>query len=179
VCSLHRERPRGFSDIVVSFKRQLAVPLGFDMSVTAGAGFPSGSSKISGRSYQPLIQLPWSHRLAPDWEVAGMFTLFWSPNESQHNGTFQPTLSVEREFGSVADLFVEYVGQYDHQRPAQLLDVGGSWRVTRLQQLDFHIGFGLNSSSAALNGVPLDQFFGIGYSIRLDGLFGGLVGGSP
>ncbi|MGB6562193.1 MAG: transporter [Candidatus Binataceae bacterium] len=177
--SLNGSQPRGFSDIVVSFKRQLAVPFGFDLSVTGGAAFPSGSSKISGRGYQPLVQFPWSHLLAPDWEVAGMFTLFWSPSESEHNLTFQPTLSLEREFGSAADLFVEYVGQYDHQRPAHLLDGGGSWRVTRLQQLDFHVGFGLNRSSAALNGVPVDQFFGIGYSIRLDGLFGGSVGSSP
>jgi hypothetical protein len=70
------------------------------------------------------------------------------------------------------DLFVEYVGDYPkHARPNQILD-GGSWRVTRLQQLDFHVGFGLNSSSP-------DHFFGIGYAFRLDGMFGGSVGNSP
>jgi hypothetical protein len=70
------------------------------------------------------------------------------------------------------DLFVEYVGDYPkHARPSQILDGGGSWRVTRLQQLDFHVGFGLNSNSPV-------HFFGIGYSFRLDGLFGGSVGNS-
>jgi hypothetical protein len=53
----------------------------------------------------------------------------------------------------------------DHARPSQVLDAGGSWRVTRLQQIDFHVGFGLNSSSP-------DHFFGVGYSFRLDGVFG-------
>ena len=53
-----------------------------------------------------------------------------------------------------------------------ILDGGGSWRVTRLQQLDFHVGFGLNSSSP-------DHFFGVGYSFRLDGLLGGSVCNSP
>jgi hypothetical protein len=43
--------PSGFSDVVVSFKRQLPVPFGFDLSATGGLGFPSGSSKISGRGY--------------------------------------------------------------------------------------------------------------------------------
>ena len=107
-----------------------------------------------------------------------MFTLFWFPNESAHSLVFQPTLSLEREFGP-SELFVEYVGEYDHQPPAQLLDGGGAWRFTKTQQLDFHVGFGVSRSSAALNGVPVDQYFGVGYSIRLDGLFGETVGNSP
>jgi len=65
-------------------------------------------------------------------------------------------------------MFVEYVGDYDHQRPAQLLDGGDAWRFTKMQQLDFHLGFGLNSST-------VDHYFGIGYSFRFDALFGGPV----
>jgi len=56
----------GFSNTVVSFKRQLPVPFGFDLSATAGLGFPSGSSKIVGQGYQPYIQFPWSH---PSWSI--------------------------------------------------------------------------------------------------------------
>ncbi|MGD0290478.1 MAG: carbohydrate porin [Candidatus Binataceae bacterium] len=59
------------------------------------------------------------------------------------------------------------------RRPGDTFGVaGGSWRVTRLQQLDFDVGFGLNRSSP-------DHFFGIGYSFRLDGPFGGSIGNSP
>ncbi len=170
--SLNGSQPSGFSNLVVSFKRQLPVLFGFDLSATAGAGFPSGSSKISGHGHQPYIQFPWSHSVAEGWGVEGMFTLIWFPSESTRNPTFEPTLSVEREFGPSADMFVEYVGDYDHQRPAQLLDGGGAWRFTKAQQLDFHMGFGLNSST-------VDHYFGIGYSFRLDGLFGVPVGNSP
>ena len=155
----------GFSNVVVSFKRQLPVPLGFDLSATAGLGFPSGSPKIEGRGYQPYIQFPWSHPIVENWEVVGMFTVTWFPNDSVRNPTFEPTLSLEREFGSHGDAFVEYVADYNHQRPSHLLDGGGAWRFTKTQQLDFHVGFGLNSST-------VDHYFGIGYSIRLDGLFG-------
>jgi outer membrane putative beta-barrel porin/alpha-amylase len=82
-------------------------------------------------------------------------------------------LSLERDLGPTRDLFLEYVGDYpNHARPRQILDGGGSWRVTRLQQLDFHVGFGLNSSSP-------DRFVGIGHWFRLDGVFGGTVGNSP
>jgi outer membrane putative beta-barrel porin/alpha-amylase len=170
--SLNGSQPPGFSNTVVSLKRQLPVPFGFDLSATAGIGFPSGSKKVSGPGYQPYIQFPWSHSIAEGWGVEGMFTLIWFPSESTRNPTFEPTLSVEREFGPSADMFAEYVGDYDHQRPDQLLDGGGSWRFTRTQQLDFHAGFGLNSST-------VDHYFGVGYSFRLDSLFGGPIGNSP
>jgi hypothetical protein len=176
--SFDRLQPSGFSDVVASFKRQLPASFGFDLSVTAGLSFPSGSTEISGRGYQPYIQFPWSHSLAPGWGVAGMLTLAWFLSEPAQNLIFQPTLEFDRELGASADVFVEYVGDYSHQRPAQLLDGGGAWRLTRTQQLDFHFGFGLNRSSGALNGRPIDRYFGLGYSIRFDHLLGGSVGNS-
>ena len=170
--SINGSRPSGFSDIVVSFKRQLPVPFGFDLSATTGLGFPSGSSKISGHGYEPYIQFPWSHEIADGWEAVGMFTVFWFPSESTSNPTFESTFSLERAFGPSADMFFEYVGDYDHQRPTHVLDTGAAWLFTKTQQVDFHAGFGLNSSS-------VDHYFGIGYSFRLDGLLGGSVGNSP
>jgi hypothetical protein len=101
-----------------------------------------------------------------------MFTVTWFTSQHAFSPTFEPTLSLERNLGPTRDLFVEYVGDYpNHVRPSQIPDAGGSWRVTRLQQLDFHVGFGLNSGSP-------DHFFGIGYSFRLDGVLGGTVGNS-
>lgn len=170
--SLNGSEPSGASNVVVSFKRQMPVPFGFDLSASFGLGFPSGSSRISGPGYQPYLQFPWSHRLADGWEVLGMFTVTWFPSDAARNPSLETTLSLEREFGPSADVFVEYVGDYDHRRPSQVLDGGGSWRFTKTQQLDFHVGFGLNSSS-------VDHYFGIGYSFRLDNLFGGAVGNSP
>jgi len=171
--SLNGRASSGFSDLVVSIKRELPVPFGFHLSATGGLGFPTGSNKTSSHGYDPYIQFPWSRRLNDDWSLHGMFTVTWFTSQHAINPTFEPTLSLEREFGPTRDLFVEYVGDYpEHARPSQVLDGGGSWRVTRLQQIDFHAGFGLNSSSP-------DHFFGIGYSFRLDELFGGSVGGAP
>jgi len=171
--SLNGRASSGFSDFVVSIKRELPVPFGFRLSATSGLGFPTGASKISSHGYDPYIQFPWSRRISDEWSLQGMFTVTWFTSQHTSNPTFEPTLSLERDLGPARDLFVEYVGDYpNHARPSQILDGGGSWRVTRLQQLDFHAGFGLNSSSP-------DHFFGIGYSFRLDGLFGGSVGSSP
>jgi hypothetical protein len=170
--SLNGRASSGFSDLVVSIKRELPVPLGFHLSAAGGLGFPTGASKISSHGYDPYIQFPWSRRLTNVWSLHGMFTVTWFTSQHISNPTFEPTLSLERDLGLTRDMFVEYVGDYpNHLRPSQILDGGGSWRVTRLQQLDFHVGFGLNSSSP-------DHFFGIGYSFRLDGLLGGSVGSS-
>jgi len=171
--SINSRASSGFSDLVVSIKRELPVPLGFHLSATGGLGFPTGASNISSHGYDPYIQFPWSRRIGDDWSLHGMFTVTWFTSQHVLNPTFEPTLSLERNLGPTRDLFVEYVGDYpNHVRPSQILDGGGSWRITRLQQLDFHLGFGLNSSSP-------DHFFGIGYSFRLDGLLGGSVGSSP
>jgi hypothetical protein len=163
--SLNGHASSGFSDLVVSIKRELPVPFGFRLSATGGLGFPTGASKISSHGYDPYVQFPWSRRLSEDWSLHGMFTVTWFTRQHAFNPTFEPTVSLQRDLGPTRDLFVEYVGDYpNHARPSQILDGGGSWRVTRLQQLDFHVGFGLNSSSP-------DHFFGIGYSFRFDGLF--------
>jgi hypothetical protein len=42
----------------------------------------------------------------------------------------------------------------------------------RSRQVDFHAGFGLNRAS-------IDYYFGVGYSFRLDGLFGGSAQNAP
>ncbi len=163
--SINGPQASGFTDVVVSFKRQLPVPFGIDMSATAGLGFPSGSSKVSGRGYQPYIQSPWSYELGRGWNVGGMFTLSWFPSESTRNPTLGTAFSVVRDLGESANMSIDYGGTYDHQRPTQLLDTAGQWRFSNTQQVDFQAGFGLNSSS-------VDHFVGIGYSFRIDGLFG-------
>ena len=167
--ALNGSQPSGFSDVVVSLKHQFPEPFrfkGFNVSATAGLGFPSGYKKISGRGYQPYIQAPWSYQISDNWSASGMFTLSWFPSESSRNPTFGPTFSLGRQFfDSRANINVEYGGNYDHQRPQHVLDTLGQWRFTNTQQLDFQAGFGLNSSS-------VDHFFGVGYSFRLDGLFG-------
>ena len=50
--------------------------------------------------------------------------------------------------GDAADVFVEYVGDFPQRQTAsQVLNFGGAWRFTRLQQIDFHAGFGFSPAS--------------------------------
>jgi outer membrane putative beta-barrel porin/alpha-amylase len=156
------------SNLTVSIKRQLFVERrSFSLSATAGVGLPVGHSEDGGQFYTPYVQFPWSLEVAHEWSVNGMFTSTWQVNSSDHITSFEPTLVLEREFGSTGDLFIEYIGDYATQGDASnIADVGGSWHVTPRQQLDFHLGFGLS------RGAP-DRYFGVGYSLRIDGVFGG------
>lgn len=157
--------PAGFSDFVASARLQLPRYNGFDTAATAGLSFPTGGNQISSHGYDPYLQLPWTRAIDENWAVDGMLTITWFTSELQENPTFQPTLEIERDFGTWANVFAEYAADYPHHaRPTHLLDGGGVWRVTPRQQLDLDAGFGLNRPSP-------DHFLGIGYSFRLDGLF--------
>ena len=164
--SIRGQSPSGFSALAPAVKRQLG-PLagGFDLSGTIGVAVPTGSAKASAPGYNPYVQFPWSRELGGGWGVSGMFTAFWFPNQPKNNPTLEPTFAIERQAGLHGDLFLEYVGDIPRQgTPSQIIDTGGGYRLTPTQQVDFHLGFGLNRNSPR-------YFFGIGYSFRFDGLF--------
>jgi len=94
-----------------------------------------------------------------------MFTNFLLPADPTNKLSTETTFVLEREFGECSFLSVEYVGDYHvHGGPSYLFNSGGGYRITPTQQIDFHIGIGLNDNAPA-------YIFGVGYSFRLDGLF--------
>jgi len=157
----------GFTDVAPAVKWQISPVLGkFDLSVTAGVGLPTGAVAIAGPGVQPYLQFPWSVELGGGWAVTGMVTNFFTPADLVNRYTNQSTFVIERQFSERAFLFAEYVGEF----PAvggvsHLFNSGGGYRITHTQQIDFHIGIGLNHNAPS-------YIFGIGYSFRLDGLFG-------
>ena len=120
---------------------------------------------IAGPGVQPYVQFPWSAELGRGWAITGMVTNFFTPANPATKYSNQSTFVIEREFGERSFLFVEYVGDFPlHGGTGQLINSGGGYRITETQQIDFHIGFGLNRNSPT-------YIFGVGYSFRLDGLF--------
>lgn len=156
----------GFGNVAPAFKWQVSpVPGKVDLSVTVGAGLPTGAVAIAGHGVQPYLQFPWSVELGGGWGISGMVTNFFMPAEAINKYSNQSTFVLEREFGERSFLFVEYVGDFPlHGGTGQLINSGGGYRITDTRQIDFHIGFGLNRNSP-------NYIFGIGYSFRLDGLF--------
>jgi len=155
--------PSGFTDAAPALKHQFGpLPGEFELSATLGLGLPTGSATVAGHGYQPYLQFPWSRELGGGWGLSGMFTTFWQPGDPDRHLRFEPTFVVERKVARDADAFIEYVGEFaDRGAAAQLLNSGGAWRVTRLQQLDLHFALGLNQQAPR-------YVLGLGYSIRWD-----------
>ena len=114
---------------------------------------------------QPYLQFPWSVEITKGWSINGMVTNFFTPDDPINKYSNQTTFVIEREFGERSFLFVEYVGDFPiNGGPSNLLNSGGGYRITDTQQVDFHIGVGLNRNAPA-------YVFGLGYSFRIDRLF--------
>jgi Putative MetA-pathway of phenol degradation len=156
----------GFTNVIPAIKWQISpLPGKIDLSATLGAGLPTGTKSIAGPGVQPYVQFPWSWGLGGGWGISGMFTNFVLPANPTSKLSTETTFAIEREVAERAFLFIEYVGDYNiHGGPSYLLNSGGGYRITPTQQIDFHIGVGLNDKAPA-------YIFGIGYSFRLDGLF--------
>jgi Putative MetA-pathway of phenol degradation len=158
--------PYGFSDVAPAFKRQFeALPEGTTASTIVGLGLPTGTHRVSGTGLHPYIQFPWSQAIAEGWGANGMISAYWFTDQPAGNSTMQATFDIDRQIGEHADVFAEYAGEFPtHGVPNQIFNFGGSYRITKTQQIDFHAGLGLTGNSP-------NYFVGIGYSLRFDGLW--------
>jgi hypothetical protein len=155
----------GFSDVAPAVKWQLNLPQSsFNLSITTGAALPTGASAVSGSGVQPYLQIPWSLDLGSGWALTGMETNFFTP-ASAVKFTYQTTFAIEKEIAERAFLFAEYVGTFPaNGRNNQLFNSGAGYRIDKNQQIDFHIGIGLDRDAPS-------YVFGFGYSFRFDGIF--------
>ena len=152
------------SDVAPGLKRQF-VSGAFSASGVIGVLLPTGDPRISGHGYSPYLQLPWARELANGWGISGMVTLTMTPSETRTNPTSQVTLVIEHTVGDRGDVFIEGIADIPAQGHAlKRLNSGASYRLTPTQQIDFHVGMGLDAASP-------DWFAGIGYSFRFDRLF--------
>ena len=164
--NIHGVGSSGFSDVSPAIKWQVSpVPGTIDLSLVTGVALPTGATDIAGRGAQPYLQMPWSAALGSGWGVSGMLTEFFRPSDSTTKGISEVTFALERELTDRVSVFAEYVGDYpENGGSSQLFNSGGVFRLTRTQQLDFHLAFGLNHNAPS-------YVVGLGYSFRLDGLF--------
>ena len=153
----------GFTNVTPAVKWQIgALPEATSLSVVVGAGLTTGTPAIAGLGLQPYLQFPWSHELGGGWAVSGMFTSFFRPADFSNHQTSEATFVIEKRITEKMSLFAEYVGDYPSRGASiALFNVGGGYLLSRTQQIDFHMAFGLNSNSP-------NYIIGVGYSFRLD-----------
>jgi outer membrane putative beta-barrel porin/alpha-amylase len=156
----------GFTDVTPAIKWQISpFPGKIDLSAVVGIALPTGAAEIVGLGAQPYVQFPWSWELHDGWGVSGMFTEFFRPSDPTSKRVTETTFVLEKKLTETFSVFTEYVGDYpDGAVPSQLWNSGGLYRLSRDQQVDFHIAFGLNHNSPS-------YIVGVGYSFRFDGLF--------
>jgi len=148
-------------------KQQLGpLPGGFDLSVIIAISLPTGASRVSSHGYDPFIKFPWSKELRAGWSVGGMQSLFWNTEDHKRNGDWEPTFHREKEITKPWDAFPDYAGDFSQWGGSkQIAHFGTAYRITPRQQVDFHFGFGLSHAAPS-------RFFGVGYSFRIDKLWG-------
>jgi hypothetical protein len=158
----------GFGDVAPAIKWQISPdPGNLDLSVTLGAALPTGKAALTGPGVQPYLQFPWSKELGGGLSLTGMLTFFTHPADPQNKLTTESTLALDKELTDSVEAFVEYVGDFSAQgAPRQIANSGLLWRVTKTQQLDMHVGFGLNNNSPR-------YVVGLGYSFRIDDVWKG------
>ena len=78
----------------------------------------------------------------------------------------ETTFVIEKKLTINFSVFTEYVGDYPQgESPSQLWNSGGIYHLDKLHQVDFHVAIGLNHNAPS-------YIVGVGYSFRIDGLFG-------
>jgi hypothetical protein len=141
------------------------VPRKIDLSAVFGVALPTGTANIAGAGVQPYLQFSWSWELRSGWGLSGMFTEFFRPSDPTSKRITEATFVIQKKVTERASLFVEYVGDYPERgSPVQFLNSGGLYRLSRNQQLDFHVALGLNHNAPS-------YVVGVGYSVRFDELF--------
>ena len=151
----------GFGDISVGFKQQLGPVAKFDVSLIPTVSLPSGASPISSHGYDPTLQLPWSRGLSKNWTLAGMFSVAWPTQSGRRNTTGQASMYFDRQLTAPWDAYVEYSGSFPERgSPQHLINTGMAYKLSKHQQLDFHVIFGLSAATP-------DYQIGLGYSFRL------------
>jgi len=156
----------GFGDVSPAVKWQISpVPGKIDLSIVSGVALPTGTAAIVGRGAQPYVQSPWSWELRDGWGISGMLTEFFRPEELLSKSSTETTFVLEKKLTERFSLFTEYVADYPQgEAPIQMWNSGGTYHLTRTQQLDFHFAVGLNHNAPTYT-------VGLGYSFRVDGLF--------
>ena len=157
----------GVTDISIGFKQQLGpLPSGFDLSMIVATSVPTGTAGRTTHRLDPFLKVPWSRELGNGWSIGGMASIFWPSEESRRNLILEPTFVLQRDLSRSLDVFAEYGGDYpQHGGAKQTIHFGTAYRINSTNQVDFHFGFGVSSSTP-------QRFFAAGYSFRIDRLWG-------
>ncbi len=144
----------------VGIKQQLPCIKKLQSSFIGSLNLPTGRRFISGPGVQPVFRLPMSVPIGKTNQLCAMptFALF----DSGAAPAYQQTVMYNHSFGKKAIVFIEYAGFFKSGLPAiNFAHIGGEYKITPRNQIDVHMGVGLNRDAPNI-------FVGAGYSFRID-----------
>ena len=158
--------PSRFEGFSLGLKRQLGPVGGFDVSLILAAFLPMASTAQYRHRPDPFLKIPWSHEIGHSWSIGGMQSVFWLTEDGRRNVTWEPTFVLERELSRSASAFAEYGGDYPQRGGSKhTAHFGAAYKIGSNNQVDLHFGFGLSPATP-------HRFFAVGYSFRIDRLWG-------
>ena len=93
-----------------------------------------------------------------------MLSVYWPTQGRTRNVIGESTFLLDRQLTKPWDAFVEYAGDFSEVGGTRhLLHLGTALKITKQQQIDFHVGVGMSSAA-------VDHFVGIGYSFRFQAI---------
>jgi hypothetical protein len=154
-------------DISVGLSHHRALPGKIDLAVIPFLNIPTGANKVSSNSLDPQLRLVVARYLTPKLVVASQFDTRWNTGKNAPaNVVFNPTGIAYYSFTDKLSGFLEYGGFIPTSgKTQQYVQTGALYLLTKRQQIDARIAVGLNRNSS-------DIIVGVGYSFRIDGLFG-------
>lgn len=157
----------------VGAKIQLGpLPGKLQLAIIPGFTVPTGSRDLTTNAVDPFVQVIAGRALSKNWTICSAQSIFLRTEvaEPQNDGElpvtskgviYQPTCVIFRKLGAKADLFSEYVGNFQKSTVSnQVVDGGAVYRPRRNQQVGIRVGFGFTR-------VAPTAFIEFGYSFLI------------
>ncbi|MCA9807097.1 MAG: transporter [Cyanobacteria bacterium HKST-UBA06] len=166
-----------FGDMQVGFSRHVDVVADrWALALQPALNLPVGGRAVTaGGGVNPVFRVVSTVLLGRRWTLTNQLETLLNPSGNRlPRAVLTPTANLNLNVTPRWGIYGEYAAVVPTDAGAggsvgvaqHLLQVGSTWAVRRNQQLDARIGTGLNAASPGL-------FVGVGYAIRLDGLFSG------
>jgi hypothetical protein len=109
--------------------------------------------------------MTWQHDLHGGWDISGTLGVFYLTDDGRRKLQAETQVELERQVGQRADVFCEYQSFVGNGLANNSLQMGGGYKLRSNHRIDYFVVVGLSRAAPNIS-------VGVGYSFRLDRVFG-------